>query len=134
MTRRPVFTDEAPVPTGPFSQAIIVGDLVFTAGQAGRNRDTGVMGDLADQTYWALKNLDAILRSADSSLASAVKLTIYLREDADVTDLNEVYKTLVPEPRPARSLVMVRRLKGPQMLVEIEAVGCRSDGVGPPAP
>lgn len=127
MTRRPVATDEAPTPTGPFSQAIIAGELVFTAGQAGRNRDTGTMGDLGEQTYWALRNLDSILRSANSSLASAVKLTIYLREDADPADLNDAYTALVPEPRPARSLVMVRRLKGPQMLIEIEAVGWRSD-------
>lgn len=132
MTRRAVSTDQAPIPTGPFSQGVVVGDLVFTAGQAGRNRDTGSMGDLREQTHWALKNLDAILRAADSSLAAAVKLTIYLREDVDPADLNEVYVELVPEPRPARSLVMVRRLKGPQMLVEIEAVGWRS-GDGAPA-
>jgi 2-iminobutanoate/2-iminopropanoate deaminase len=121
--RAPISTTEAPTPTGPFSQAVRAGELVFTAGQAGRNRDTGTMGDLAEQTDWALRNLDAILRAAGSSLERAVKLTIYLRDGTDPGPLNEVYAERLPEPRPARSLVNVSRLKGPDMLVEIEAVG-----------
>lgn len=121
--RTPISTTQAPTPTGPFSQAVRAGGLVFTAGQAGRNRDTGTMGDLAEQTDWALRNLDAILRAAGSSLQQAVKLTIYLREGTDPAPLNTVYAERLPEPRPARSLVHVSRLKGPDMLVEIEAVG-----------
>ncbi|OLT09624.1 hypothetical protein BJF78_30350 [Pseudonocardia sp. CNS-139] len=124
--RQFVATDAAPTPTGPFSQAVVAGGLVFTAGQAGRNRDTGEMGGLGEQTSWALRNLDAILRAGGSSLADAVKLTIYLRDGCDPAELNEVYRAAVPEPRPARSLVVVSRLKGPDMLVEIEAVGVRS--------
>lgn len=118
----PVHTGDAPTPTGPFSQAMVVGPLVFTAGQAGRNRDTGVMGDLAEQTDWALRNLDGILRAAGSSLARAVKLTIYLRDGNDPGPLNEAYRRWFPDRLPARSLVYVSRLKGPDMLVEIEAV------------
>jgi 2-iminobutanoate/2-iminopropanoate deaminase len=118
-----VATPDAPTPTGPFNQAVRVGDLVFTAGQAGRNRDTGQLGDVADQTRWALRNLDGILRSAGSSLGRTVKLTIFLKDGCDPAELNAVYSELVPEPRPARSLVYVSRLKGPDMLVEIEAIG-----------
>lgn len=120
--RTAIHTADAPTPTGPFSQAIRAGHLVFTAGQAGRNRETGTMGDLAEQTDWALRNLDAILRAAGTSLAHAVKLTIFLKEGCDPAALNEVYRTWFAEPLPARSLVYVSRLKGPQMLVEIEAV------------
>ncbi|GAA3728133.1 RidA family protein [Plantactinospora mayteni] len=120
--REPIQTPDAPVPTGPFSQAIRVGPLVFTAGQAGRNRDTGVLGDLAEQTEWALRNLDGILRAAGSALQQAVKLTIFLREGSDPAALNEVYRRWFRDPLPARSLVYVSRLKGPDMLVEIEAV------------
>jgi 2-iminobutanoate/2-iminopropanoate deaminase len=126
--RAAISTDEAPNPTGPFSQAVRAGALVFTAGQAGRNRETGTMGDLAEQTDWALRNLDAILRAGGSSLEQAVKLTIFLREGTDPAPLNKVYAERLPEPRPARSLVLVSRLKGPEMLVEIEAVGIVGDG------
>ena len=59
--KRAIRTDQAPTPTGPFNQAIRVGNLVFTAGQAGRNRETGQMGDIREQTDWALRNLAAIL-------------------------------------------------------------------------
>ena len=55
--RRAIRTDQAPTPTGPFNQAIRVGNLIFTAGQAGRNRDTGQMGDIREQTDWALRNI-----------------------------------------------------------------------------
>lgn len=126
--RTAISTTEAPTPTGPFSQAIRAGGLVFTAGQAGRNRETGQMGDLAEQTDWALRNLDAILRAAGTSLLSAVKLTVFLREGSDPGPLNKVFSDRFPEPRPARSTVYVSRLKGPDMLVEIEAVAVREDG------
>src|SRR3981081_2606420 len=62
--KRAIRTDQAPTPTGPFNQAIRVGNLVFTAGQAGRNRDTGQMGDIREQTDWALRNIAAILAAA----------------------------------------------------------------------
>lgn len=121
-----VATSDAPTPTGPFSQGVRVGELVFTAGQAGRNRDTGQMGDVAEQTTWALRNLDAILRAAGSSLDQAVKLTIYLKEGCDAAEVNRAYVERIAEPRPARSLVLVSRLKGPDMLIEIEAVAVAS--------
>lgn len=120
--REAVSTPDAPTPTGPFSQAVRWGSLVFTAGQAGRNRETGQLGDLHEQTDWALRNLDAILRAAGSSLGQALKLTIFVKEGQDTAPLNEVWAERFPAPRPARSLVFVTRLKGPQMLVEIEAV------------
>ena len=120
--RTAVSTDRAPTPTGPFSQAIRTGNLVFTAGQAGRNRDTGQMGDLAEQTSWALDNLDNILRAAGTELANVVKATIFIKDGTDTSGLNEVWSARFAEPRPARSSVFVSRLKNPEMLVEIEVV------------
>ena len=120
--RQAVRTDDAPTPTGPFSQAIRRGGLVFTAGQAGRNRDTGEMGDVADQAEWVLRNIAAILDAAGASMADVVKTTIYLKEGADSKAFNEVYERHFPEPLPARSLIFVSRLKNPEMLVEMEAV------------
>ncbi|HWL42135.1 MAG TPA: Rid family hydrolase [Ilumatobacter sp.] len=120
--RRPIATDAAPTPTGPFSQAIVVDRLVFTAGQAGRNRDSGQMGDLGEQVTWALANLAAILAEAGTDLDHAVKATVFVRDGVDTAPLNAVWERAFSEPRPARSTVFVSRLKNPEMLVEIELV------------
>jgi 2-iminobutanoate/2-iminopropanoate deaminase len=120
--REGIQTDQAPTPTGPFSQAIKANGFVFTAGQAGRNRDTGQMGDIREQTDWALRNIEAILRAAGSSLADVVKTTVYLKEGADSTAMSEEYVKHFSEPLPARSSVAVSRLKNAEMLIEIEAV------------
>lgn len=119
--RRVIRTDEAPTPTGPFSQAIRHGNLVFTAGQAGRNRETGEMGDPGDQTTWALRNIAAILGAAGASLSDVVKVTLFVKDGTDTKEINEAYESFF-EVLPARSMLFVSRLKGPEMLVEIEAV------------
>jgi 2-iminobutanoate/2-iminopropanoate deaminase len=115
-------TDQAPTPTGPFNQAIRTGNLVFTAGQAGRNRETGQMGDIRDQTTWALRNIAAILEAAGASLHDVVKTTVYLKDGADSAAMSEAYASHFSDPLPARSSVVVTRLKNPEMLVEIEAI------------
>ncbi len=120
--RRAIWTDQAPTPTGPFNQAIRVGNLVFTAGQAGRNRETGQMGDIREQTDWALRNIAAILAAAGASLDDVVKTTVYLKEGADSAAMSETYASHFHDPLPARSSVVVTRLKNPEMLVEIEAI------------
>lgn len=114
----------APTPTGPFPHAVRIGDLVFTSGQAGRNRETGAMGDVGEQVDWALRNIDAILRAAGSSLDRVVKTTLFLRDDVtDMTAVNESWKRHFGDRLPARSSLFVSRLKNADMLVEIEAVG-----------
>jgi 2-iminobutanoate/2-iminopropanoate deaminase len=120
--REGIKTDQAPTPTGPFSQAIKANGFIFTAGEAGRNRDTGQMGDIREQTDWALRNIDAILRAAGSSLADVVKTTVYLKDGADSNAMSEEYARHFSEPLPARSSVVVSRLKNAEMLIEIEAV------------
>ena len=120
--KRAIRTDNAPTPTGPFNQAIRAGNLVFTAGQAGRNRETGQMGDVREQTDWALRNIAAILEAAGASLDDVVKTTVYLKEGADSTAMSEEYAVHFHDPLPARSSVVVTRLKNAEMLVEIEAI------------
>ena len=121
MTKQVIRTDDAPTPTGPFNQAIRAGNLVFTAGQAGRNRSTGQMGDIRDQARRAIGNIEAILKAAGSSLEQVVKVTVYLRNPEDAPAFNEEYKKLMPEPLPARASAYVN-LKTPDMLVEMDAI------------
>jgi 2-iminobutanoate/2-iminopropanoate deaminase len=120
--RQVIKTDGAPNPTGPFNQAIRVGNLVYTSGQAGRNRETGQMGDVREQTDWSLRNLDSILRAAGSSLNDAVKLTVFMKDGVDSNIVNEEYMKHFSGPLPARSSAFISRLKGADMLIEIEAV------------
>ena len=126
--REAISTDAAPGAAGPYSQAIRAGDLVFTAGQLGTDPATGEMADgVAEQADRALRNLDAILRAADSGLDRLVKVTVFLADIGDWPAVNEVYAAIVPQPYPARSAFAVKALpRG--ALVEIEAVA--AVGVG----
>lgn len=121
MKKIPIRTDGAPIPTGPFNQAIRYGDLVFTAGQAGRNRETGKMGDVADQARRMFANISAVLEAAGTSLEHAIKVTVYLRNVADRDAFNAVYVELMPQPYPARTAAFCE-LGNPDMLVEMEVV------------
>lgn len=117
-----VLTDGAPAPIGPYSQAIRLGEMIFTAGQIALAPD-GVLieGDAAQQTRQVIANLDAVLTAAGGSLASVVKTTIFLLDMDDFALVNEVYAEFFGETRPARSTVQVARLPK-DALVEIEAV------------
>ena len=119
--KQAIRTDKAPIPTGPFNQAIRVGNMVFTSGQAGRNRETGKMGDIKDQARRSIGNIQAVLEAAGSSLADVVKATIFLKSASDWKAFNEVYVEMMPEPLPARTSAIVE-LKNPDMLVEMEVV------------
>ena len=124
--KQAISTDGAPTPTGPFNQAIRMGNLVFTSGQAGRNRETGKMGDICDQARRCIGNISAILEAAGASLEDVVKVTVYLRDAEDANDFNDEYRKLMPEPLPARSSAYVG-LKNPDMLVEMEAIAVIPD-------
>ena len=106
----------------PFHHATRHGSLVFTSGQAGRNRETGTMGDVGEQVDWALRNIAAILAAAGSSMDNVLKVTLILRDDVtDMAPVNEAYKRHFTT-LPARTSFFVSRLKNPDMLVEVEAV------------
>jgi 2-iminobutanoate/2-iminopropanoate deaminase len=121
-----VSTDKAPRAIGPYSQAIVTSDLVFTAGQIAL--DPGTMellgGDVAAQTDRALKNVAAVLEAAGSSLGHVIKTTVYLLDMADFAKMNEVYTRHFGDHRPARSTVAVAGLPK-QARVEIDAIAVR---------
>ena len=118
-----VKTKNAPAAIGPYSQAMIVGDLIFTSGQIPLNPETGVLEgkDIAEQTHRVCKNLDAVLTAAGGSLQSAVKTVCFLANMSDFAAFNEVYAQYFTE-KPARSCVAVKDLpKGALLEVEVVA-------------
>lgn len=121
-----VHTPAAPAAIGPYSQAIAVGELVYTAGQIALDPAsmTVVTGDVAAQTDRVLLNLAAILDAAGSSLQRVVKTTVYLRSMADFAAMNEVYARHFGTHKPARSTVEVARLPK-DVLVEIDCIALR---------
>jgi len=124
MEKTVVRTEAAPAPFqgAPYNQAIVTGDLVFVAGQLGlKPGDTTVEGDIATQTEQALRNLQAILEAAGSSLDNLVKTSVFLQDLGDFAAMNEVYARHVGERPPARSTFEVAKLPS-GALVEIEAI------------
>ena len=124
MEKTVIRTEAAPAPFqgAPYNQAIVVGDLVFVAGQVGlAPGGTTAEGDIAHQTTQALANLAAILEEAGSSMDRLIKTTVFLADFADFQAMNEVYATRVGDRPPARSTVEVSKLPA-GALVEIEAV------------
>ncbi|MEE8520889.1 MAG: RidA family protein [Gemmatimonadota bacterium] len=120
---RAVHTDGAPAALGPYSQAIVAGGFVYTAGQIPLDPDSGEMveGGVEVQAERVLENLGAILAAAGSSFSKVVKTTVFLSDMDDYAAVNEVYARYFREPYPARSAVEVARLPRGVRL-EIEAV------------
>jgi 2-iminobutanoate/2-iminopropanoate deaminase len=121
-----VSTDSAPKAIGPYAQATIVNDLVFTAGQVALDPTTMevVPGGVADQTTQVLKNLAAVLAAAGTDFSRVVKTNVFLVDMADFAAMNEVYAKAFGTHRPARSTVAVVGLpRG--VRVEIECVAAR---------
>ncbi len=124
--RQIIHTDKAPAAIGPYSQAISVGDLVFTSGQIPLDPVTGtVVGtDIRTQTEQVMQNLAAVLAAAGASLDEAVKTTCFLSDMADFAAFNEVYAAHI-KSAPARSCVAVKALpKG--VLVEVEVIAAKA--------
>jgi 2-iminobutanoate/2-iminopropanoate deaminase len=118
-----VSTDKAPRAIGPYSQAVCIEGLVFTAGQVGLDPATMelVEGGVEVQTRQVLANLSHVLESADSGLNFVIKTTVFLQSMGDFAAMNAVYAEFFPENPPARSTVQVAGLpKG--ALVEVECV------------
>ena len=125
-TKKRISTDSAPAAIGPYSQAIVAGDLVFCAGQIPMDPATGslVRGDIAVQTGRVLDNLAAVLGAAGSDLAHVVKTTVFLADIDDFAAMNEAYGLRFGSHRPARSTFQVAALpRGAR--IEIECVAVR---------
>ena len=118
-----ISTTKAPSAIGPYSQAIQVGNLIYTSGQIPINPATGsfVEGGIKEQTRQSLLNVKAILEEAGLAMGNVVKTTVFMADMNDFADMNAVYAEFFTEPYPARSAVAVKTLpKG--ALVEIEVV------------
>ena len=124
--KKVISTTKAPSAIGPYSQAIQVGNLVYTSGQIPIDPATGVFveGDIKEQTRQSLLNVKAVLEEAGLTMGDVVKTTVFMADMNDFVDMNAVYAEFFSEPYPARSAVAVKTLpKG--ALVEIECIAAR---------
>ena len=124
MSTRSVQTDAAPAAIGPYSQAIIAGGFLYTAGQIPIDPGTGqvVEGDIVPQTRRVMDNLQAVLAAAGASWKDVVKTTVFLQDMGDFPRMNEVYSAAMGDARPARSTVQVAGLpRGVRVEIELVA-------------
>jgi len=121
-----VYSKKAPEPIGPYSQAVIVKDLVFVSGMIAIDPATGKMveGGVKEQTERALASLKAVLKAAGSSEKDVAKTTVYIKEGAMFKEMNEVYARFFGKHKPARA-TLVTGFARDDILVEIEAVATK---------
>jgi len=126
MKKQIVQTASAPAPVGPYSQAIVAGDLIFVSGQAAVNPETGrlVKGDISAQTNQTLLNLKAVLEAAGSDLEHVLKTSVFLLDMNDFAEMNEVYRRFFPAEQPARTTIQAARLPI-DARVEIDLIATR---------
>jgi 2-iminobutanoate/2-iminopropanoate deaminase len=125
--RTPIVSDAVPQPAGPYSLGLAVGDLVFLAGQGGRDPRTGRLGEtIEEQTEQTLRTIGTLLEAAGSSLGDVVSCLVHLGDLSLFARYNAVYERFFPEPRPVRTTVRADLLDG--MLIEITVVATRSAG------
>ncbi|MBQ8982006.1 MAG: RidA family protein [Lachnospiraceae bacterium] len=118
-----IATDKAPAAIGPYSQAIAVGDMIFTSGMIPIDPTTNTLveGDITIQAKQAIGNLEALLKASGSDLDHVIKTTVFIKDMNDFGKVNEVYASFFTKECPARSCVEVARLPK-DVLIEIEAI------------
>lgn len=120
---KPVAVAGAPRPVGPYSSAMVVGNLVYVSGQSGRDPVTDhVAEDIETQTEQVLANIRTILEAAGTSLSKVVRCGVFLTDMGEFSRMNSVYERIFDGHRPARTTVAVSALPGPGLKVEIDAV------------
>ncbi len=125
MDKKIIATDNAPGALGPYSQAVNVGDFVYTSGQIAINPETGEIPEsIEEQTKQVFENLGAVLEEAGTGLEKIVKTTVFLSDMNNFTKMNDVYKTFFTDKYPARSAVEVARLPK-DVLIEVEAIAVK---------
>ena len=118
-----VLAPNAPAPVGPYSPAVIVGNLVYVSGQSGRDPVTDrVAEDIETQTEQVLVNIRTILEAAGSSLSKVVRCGVFLTDMREFKRMNAVYERMFDGHKPARTTVAVSELPGPGLRVEIDAI------------
>ena len=122
MSKKPVFTEKAPKPVGPYSQAVISGDFVFVSGQIPINPETSkvIEGGIEAQTVQVLENLKNILESIDLTLDDVVKTSVFLSSFSDFQSFNRVYSKYFDKTPPARTTAQACLMSG--VLLEIDAI------------
>lgn len=126
-----VSTTEAPAAVGPYSQAVRVGPLLFTAGQIPLDPKSGqiVSQDVAEQTKRVLENLTAVLKAEGMDFSNIVKTTVFMTNLGDFATMNETYASYFQDAPPARSTVQVSALpKGAQVEIEVVAAAIKAGG------
>ena len=124
MEKTRIHTEKAPAAIGPYSQAIDLGEMIFTSGQIPVAPNGSVSEDISEQTRQALLNLKAVVEAGGSSFEKVVKTTVFITDMAQFSAINAVYAEFFTEPYPARSCVQVAALpKG--VSIEIEAVALK---------
>jgi 2-iminobutanoate/2-iminopropanoate deaminase len=124
--REHIKTPNAPLPLGPYSQGVKVGNLLFVSGQGPMDPRTGeiVESEVEAQTRQTLQNVKAIVEASGFSLHDVVKVSIFLKRASDFQKMNEIYKTFFQENPPTRTTVQADFM-APGMLIEIDAIACR---------
>ena len=125
LNREIIFTKSAPAAVGPYSQAVRLGELIYTAGQIPLVPETGrlVEGEIEAQTRQVMQNLSEVLQAAGSNLAHIIKTTIFVIDLADFAVINKVYGSFFESDPPARSTVQVAALPlGARVEIEVVAV------------
>lgn len=118
-----IYTNEAPEPVGPYSQAVLVNNTLYCSGQIAIDAQTGkfVDGNVTEQTHLCFKNIQNILKAANMDINNIIKVSCFLKEMDDFSEFNNVYSQYFTDYKPARSCVAVKELpKG--ALVEIEVI------------
>jgi 2-iminobutanoate/2-iminopropanoate deaminase len=122
-----VQTDKAPAAIGPYSQAVEVGDMIFTSGQIGlTSKGVLVEGGVKEQATQVLSNLSEVLKEAGSSLSHVVKTTIFLANMSDFAEVNKIYASFFGDHKPARSTVAVKTLPL-SVSIEIDAIAIKTN-------
>jgi 2-iminobutanoate/2-iminopropanoate deaminase len=122
----------APTPVGPYSPAVVVGNLVFVSGQAGRDPVTReIAADVEAQTEQTLRNIETILKGAGSSLSRVVRCGVFLVDITEFSKMNAVYSRVFGTHRPARTTVEVSALPEPALRVEIDAIAVLESSPNP---
>ena len=123
MIKRTIQTEQAPAAIGPYSQAIRIGDFLYTSGQIALDPGSGMFlsGEIEEETEQTLKNISAILQADGLNLENVIKTTVYLSDLDDFARMNQVYEKYFSQNKPARACVQVAALpKGAK--VEIDAI------------
>jgi len=122
MNKKIISTEKAPGAIGPYSQAVRIGDMIYTSGQIPMNPSTGEMvTEIKAATKQCLENVKAILEVEGAQMSNIIKTTVFLQDMNDFVAMNEVYASYFPENPPARSAVQVSRLPK-DSIVEIEVI------------